>query len=121
MDPECHYVDPEEYGVTSAREVDINTFARAWEAGAPVLDVREDYEYVQAHVPGAVWIPLGDLTARLAELPAGETVYVICASGNRSKEGAAIVESSGRTAVSVAEGTTGWLRAGYPVEQGSAG
>ncbi|MGE5695281.1 MAG: rhodanese-like domain-containing protein [Candidatus Sericytochromatia bacterium] len=107
--------------MTPTKEVDINTFARAWESGAPVLDVREDYEYAQAHVPGAVWIPLGELTARLSELPRDETVYVICASGNRSKQGAEIVESSGRTAVSVAEGTTGWLRAGYPTEPGSAG
>ena len=102
------------------KEVDIATFACAWEAGAPVLDVREDHEYVQAHVPSAQWIPLGDLSARLAEVAHGETVYVICASGNRSKRGAEILESSGRSAVSVAGGTNAWLRAGHPASRGSA-
>ena len=102
------------------KEVDIATFARAWEAGAPVLDVREDHEYVQAHVPGAQWIPLGDLSGRLAEVAHGETVYVICASGNRSKRGAEILESSGRSAVSVAGGTKAWLRAGHPASRGPA-
>jgi len=102
------------------KEVDIATLAHAWEAGAPVLDVREDHEYVQGHVPRAQWIPLGELSARLTEVLPGETVYVICASGNRSKRGAEILESSGRSAVSVAGGTTAWLREGHPVHAGPA-
>lgn len=100
------------------KEVDISALARAWEAGAPVLDVREDDEFVRAHVPRAQWIPLGELPARVAEVPAEETVYVICASGNRSKRGAEILEASGRSAVSVAGGTKGWLQAGHPVDRG---
>ncbi|WP_139000306.1 rhodanese-like domain-containing protein [Rhodococcus zopfii] len=100
------------------KEVDTATFARAWESGAAVLDVREDYEYAEAHVPRATWIPLGELPARLAEVPQGEIVYVICASGNRSKHGARIAEAAGREAVSVAGGTSAWLRAGHPVERG---
>ncbi|BBX15303.1 rhodanese-like domain-containing protein [Mycolicibacterium duvalii] len=100
------------------QEVDIATFAPAWESGAPVLDVREDHEFVQAHVPGAQWIPLADLPARVAEVPSDATVYVICASGNRSKRGAEILEESGRRAVSVAGGTKGWIRAGHPAESG---
>ncbi len=102
--------------MTTIEEVDIPTFARAWGSGAPVLDVREDHEYAQAHVPGAQWIPLGDLPARVAEVPDGATVYVICASGNRSKRGAEILEGAGRSAVSVAGGTTGWVRAGHPAD-----
>lgn len=107
--------------MTAVKEVDITTLARAWESGAPVLDVREAHEFAQAHVPGAQWIPLADLPARVAEVPAGATVYVICASGNRSKRGAQILEESGRTAVSVAEGTKGWIRAGHPAESGRPG
>ena len=100
------------------KEVDIAALAGARQSGAVVLDVREDYEYEQAHVPGVTWIPLGDLAGRLGEVPPGEPVYVICASGNRSKTGARILESSGRVAVSVAGGTGAWLRAGHPVERG---
>ncbi len=69
-------------------EVDTAALIQAWESGAPVLDVREDYEYIQGHVPGAQLIPLPELSARVGEVSPGETVYVICASGNRSKRGA---------------------------------
>ncbi|MEE2032344.1 rhodanese-like domain-containing protein [Rhodococcus chondri] len=100
------------------REVDTAALTQAWEAGAPVLDVREDYEYTQGHVPGAQLIPLGELPGRVAEVLPGDTVYVICASGNRSKQGATILESAGRPAVSVAGGTSGWVRAGQPVRHG---
>ena len=100
------------------KEIDIATFADAWKACAPVVDVREDYEYVQAHVPGAQWIPLGELSARVAEVPDGDMVYVICASGNRSLYGADILSSAGRRAVSVAGGTGAWLRSGNPAEKG---
>ncbi|AFM18691.1 Rhodanese-related sulfurtransferase [Mycolicibacterium chubuense NBB4] len=104
--------------MAAVQEVDIATLARAWESGAPVLDVREDHEFAQAHVPRAQWIPLGELPARVGEVPADTTVYVICASGNRSKRGAEILEDSGRSAVSVAGGTKGWIRAGHPAESG---
>ena len=80
--------------------------------------MREDHEYVQAHVPGATLIPLGQLATRLAEVPAGDTVYVICAAGNRSKYGADILAAAGRAGVSVAGGTHAWLRTGHPVEHG---
>ncbi|MDV2475789.1 rhodanese-like domain-containing protein [Rhodococcus zopfii] len=100
------------------QEVDTATLIRAWKSGAPVLDVREDYEYIDGHVPGAQLIPLGELPARVGEVPAGDTVYVICASGNRSKRGATILESAGRAAVSVAGGTSAWLHAGQDVRRG---
>ncbi|SUE16763.1 sulfurtransferase, rhodanese related [Rhodococcus gordoniae] len=99
-------------------EVDTVALITAWESGAPVLDVREDYEYIRGHVPGARSIPLPELSARVGEVPPGETVYVICASGNRSKRGAEILESAGRSAVSVAGGTRAWVSAGREVRRG---
>ena len=65
-------------------EIDLNTFAAAHAAGASVLDVREPFEYVAGHVPGAVHIPLGELGARYTELAQDRPLYVICRSGNRS-------------------------------------
>ncbi len=102
------------------REVDIDEFGAAWAAGASVGDVREDYEYEQSHVPGALWIPLGELGSRLNEIPDAEVVYVICASGNRSLFGVDILAGAGRRAVSVDGGTSAWLRSGRPGERGGA-
>lgn len=100
------------------REVEVAEFADAWADGAPVVDVRERWEYVNAHVPGALLMPLGQLAAHVAEIPAGDVVYVICASGNRSLQGARIVEAAGRSAVSVAGGTSGWAAQGRPLDSG---
>ncbi|MFE3292101.1 rhodanese-like domain-containing protein [Rhodococcus sp. NPDC059234] len=100
------------------REVDFESFVDAWALGALVVDVREGYEFEQAHVPGALWIPLGELASRSAEVPEADVVYVICASGNRSLFGADILAGAGRHAVSVAGGTGEWLRSGRPGERG---
>ena len=100
------------------RETDIETFAEHRASGAPVVDVREDFEYAQAHVEGSLLIPLGELAARTAEVPAGETVFVICATGNRSLAGADILTAAGRPAVSVASGVVGWMQSGRPLATG---
>ncbi|MDV7084088.1 rhodanese-like domain-containing protein [Rhodococcus opacus] len=55
-------------------------------------------------MPGAQLLPLGQLGDRVTEIPAGAVEYVICASGNRSVQGARILMTAGRPAVSVAGG-----------------
>ncbi|MFJ8582552.1 rhodanese-like domain-containing protein [Micromonospora sp. NPDC093277] len=101
------------------RKVDLATFAAAHADGATVIDVRERVEYVGGHVPGARCIPLGDLHASIRDLPRGGTVYVICASGNRSQVGADLLGRVGIDARSVAGGTAAWARAGHPLTDGS--
>ena len=100
------------------QEVDVHTFAAAHADGAVVIDVREPYEYEAGHVPGARLIPLYAVPQHGAELPTGQTVYVICASGNRSLTGAMWLQSLGVEAISVAGGTSGWMSAGFPVVTG---
>lgn len=52
----------------------------------PLLDVREDAEYQEEHLPNAIHIPLGQLDARISELEPFRTqkIYVYCKSGKRS-------------------------------------
>ncbi|MBV6757351.1 rhodanese-like domain-containing protein [Rhodococcus opacus] len=97
------------------REIETMNFADAWADGAPVVDACE-WEYVDRHVPGALMMPLGQLRAHAAEIPAADVVYVNCAFGNR--EGARIVQARGRSAVSVAGGTSDRVTAGRPVDTG---
>ncbi|MGH9076458.1 MAG: rhodanese-like domain-containing protein [Acidimicrobiales bacterium] len=99
-------------------EVDLDTFASALAAGAPVVDVRQPDEYDAAHVPGARLIPLGELMARQAEIPPADRLYVICASGGRSLQAAAALSEAGYRAVSVAGGTNGWVERGGVVATG---
>ena len=51
---------------------------------AVVLDVREDDEWVHGHIEGATHIPMGDVPARLDELPEGDPLYGTCRGGGRS-------------------------------------
>ncbi|HET9076572.1 MAG TPA: rhodanese-like domain-containing protein [Acidimicrobiales bacterium] len=103
-------------------EVDLDTFARAHAAGATVLDVRNPDEYDQAHVPGAVLIPLGELAARQDEIPDADPLYVICAVGGRSLTAAQALVGAGYPAISVAGGTNGWIeRGGQFATGGGAG
>ncbi len=96
------------------QEVDVHTLAAAHADGAIVIDVREPYEYLSGHVPGARLIPLDAVPQRAGELPKGEPVYVICASGNRSRTAALWLGTFGIDALSVAGGTGAWMSAGFP-------
>ena len=90
------------------------------EEGAFVLDVREPSEWAEAHIPGATLIPLGELEARVSEVPAGQQVLVYCRSGNRSQTGRDILLKAGFTQVtSMAGGIREWSAAGYPTEAGN--
>ncbi|HUA88777.1 MAG TPA: HesA/MoeB/ThiF family protein [Steroidobacteraceae bacterium] len=50
----------------------------------PLIDVREVHEFSAGHLPGSVNIPLGQLPARLGEIPPGAAPVFICRSGGRS-------------------------------------
>jgi rhodanese-related sulfurtransferase len=80
-----------------------------------VIDVREPFEWEAGHAAGAVHIPLGDLAARIDDVPREAPVYVICAAGGRSLQGAALLEHHGIEAVNVTGGMTAWQQAGLPV------
>jgi glyoxylase-like metal-dependent hydrolase (beta-lactamase superfamily II)/rhodanese-related sulfurtransferase len=90
------------------------------EAEAPlVLDVREPWEYQRGHVPGAVLIPLGELSSRLEELDPGRPTAVICATGSRSQSAAALLGQKGfRRIYNVLGGTKAWKGQGFEVISG---
>lgn len=100
-------------------EVDLGAFAVAHAGGALVIDVREPCEYADGHVPGARLIPLAQLPQHAGDLPAGEPVYVICASGNRSWTAAQFLIQRGLDARSVTGGTGDWVTRGLPVVRGA--
>lgn len=84
-----------------------------------IVDVREPWEYTQGHIPEAISIPLGQVSARLGEIEKnGRPVAVVCASGNRSQSAAALLGRNGyETIYNLAGGTTGWMMAGLPLSQ----
>ena len=101
------------------REIDIDRLAELVEDGTAVIDVRETDEYAEGHVPGAINLPMGQLTSRLEELDRTSSVPVICASGNRSAAMTDVLLAQGFDALNVRGGTSAWIRSGRPLETGT--
>jgi rhodanese-related sulfurtransferase len=83
--------------------------------GLVVLDVREDDEWAAGHVEGAVHIPLMELGARYAELPAAEQTLVVCRVGSRSAYAVGFLLQQGIDAVNLDGGLAAWDAAGRPL------
>lgn len=86
-----------------------------------LLDVREQDEWDAGHIDGAQHIPLGELGARLAEVPRDRTVVAVCRSGSRSDRAAKGLRASGVAAENLDGGVTAWTRAGLPLVAKSGG
>ncbi len=83
--------------------------------GALLVDVRESREWRAGHVRGARHIPLDRLATEARRLPADVPVVVMCASGTRSRAGAAQLRGTGRQATSLAGGLAAWQATGGSV------
>jgi len=83
-----------------------------------VLDVREQDEFAEGHIPGSVNLPYGQLPERQGELPRDRAIAAICSGGKRSGLAASILQREGFAQVlHVADGGVGpWRRAGRALE-----
>jgi molybdopterin/thiamine biosynthesis adenylyltransferase/rhodanese-related sulfurtransferase len=90
------------------------------ESGEPVVvDVREQDEWDEGHIPGAVHVPRGHLESRIERLApdTARPVVVYCSAGNRSAFAAKTLTDLGyEDVVSLAGGFTDWKRNGFPVQ-----
>ncbi|HEX5799903.1 MAG TPA: molybdopterin-synthase adenylyltransferase MoeB [Gaiellaceae bacterium] len=99
----------EEIGSAEARERDSALF----------LDVREQNEWDEGVLPGAVHIPRGELEQRIEGLVPDRSreIVVYCAGGSRSAFATkSLAELGYENVVNLAGGFTDWKRNGYPVE-----
>ncbi|MET8699262.1 rhodanese-like domain-containing protein [Kitasatospora sp. NPDC058032] len=92
--------------------------AAAVPADAALLDVREQDEWDAGHVDGALHIPIGEVVARIGELP-DEKLYVLCRVGGRSAQVVQYLVQNGRDAVNVDGGMYAWDGAGRPMVSGN--
>ena len=99
-------------------EANVSALEVALAAGARLVDVRETDEYEAGHVAGAVHIALGTVPQQVQAFE-GDTVYVICRTGARSKRACEFLAQQGVEAINVAGGTLDWLAGGRPVVTGS--
>lgn len=86
-----------------------------------VLDVREAVEWHHGHIEGAQHIPLGDVPARLGEVPTERQVLVVCKMGGRSAQATGYLVQNGVDAVNLDGGMLEWQVAGRPMVSESGG
>jgi hydroxyacylglutathione hydrolase len=81
-----------------------------------VLDVRQDDEWAEGHIPGAVHVENGRLP--WDELPFGKDrpIVVHCRGGNRSASGISVLLRRGYRNVALLDGGwVGWSSSGFPI------
>jgi rhodanese-related sulfurtransferase len=96
----------------------VGKLARA-DADVQILDVREDSEWREGHIPGSLHRPYHDIHALPDEIDPGRPVAAICASGQRSATAASLLSAYGaRDVIHVVDGGVPlWERLGNPMER----
>ena len=83
---------------------------------AYLLDVREPEEWEAGHAPGAHHLPMMEVPARIAEIPADRDVVVVCRSGGRSGQVVSYLTGNGWDNVrNLDGGMLSWAAAGRDV------
>ncbi|MFL5826212.1 MAG: rhodanese-like domain-containing protein [Thermoleophilaceae bacterium] len=111
-----------EHGEVEAVErVGVDDLRARMESGEDVqiLDVREEPEWREKHIPGSLLVPYHDIHAVPEGLDPSRPVAAICSSGQRSGVAASLLKRYGVGDVwHVVNGGVGtWERAGYPIER----
>lgn len=107
----------EALGTTSASE------AARWnaEGDLSILDVRDDMEWEEKHLPDAQHTFVGYLEENLPDLPKNRRIVVHCSVGHRSALAASILQRNGFTNVhNMLGGITAWEKLGLPLIRNQA-
>jgi rhodanese-related sulfurtransferase len=86
---------------------DVKARLRAGES-IVLLDVREDSEVAEWSYPTFIHIPLGQLEARVSELPEGVEIICACHAGGRSMKAAALLDGLGFRVANLEGGRLAW-------------
>jgi molybdopterin/thiamine biosynthesis adenylyltransferase/rhodanese-related sulfurtransferase len=106
--------------ITEVDPKDVHELISSGHNGYVVVDVREQHEFEQSHLPGAVHVPRGHLESRIegAAPDKAQRVITYCASGQRSALAAntMLKELGYENVESMTGGITLWKDRGYEVE-----
>ena len=98
--------------LTAAEAID------AVRGGALIVDVRRRFEWNRTRIPGAVHLPLEQLTDKCAELPDDRLLITFCTGGLRSYGAANLLLEYGFEAKNMSGGLIDWRAAGGSLEPG---
>ena len=108
---------------TRVRETDVDTVKTRLDRGEKfvLVDVREESEFAEDHLPGAIHLGRGiierDIEAQVPELNTEMILY--CGGGFRSALAADNLQKMGYTnVISMDGGIRGWREKSYPLTKG---
>ena len=84
--------------------------------GGRALDIRDDEEWDEGRIPGAVHLAEEVVVERLEEFPEDTAIVVVCADGERSAKLAARLREEGQQAASIEGGMEAWKGEGLPMQ-----
>jgi molybdopterin/thiamine biosynthesis adenylyltransferase/rhodanese-related sulfurtransferase len=98
-------------GAPTMPDVTVHELKKELDAGRDLflLDVREPREFALGALPGGVLIPMGEIPARLQEIPAHRDIVCYCRSGGRSARVVNFLAQNGFTRIrNLTGGTLAW-------------
>ena len=104
-----HFSVRQEAESSMVREIDVWEYARAHLGDGLLIDLRDEIVFGHGTIPGAVNIPL-ERIRELYRLPKDRNVYLLCQSGDISREMAELLTDLGYNAFNLAGGYREYLR-----------
>lgn len=76
-----------------------------------ILDIRSDDAYKKGHIPGAVFVPFGEVAKpeNLALLPTDKPILVVCFTGHTASVATGILDMLGYNAWTLRFGMVSWV------------
>jgi len=84
--------------------------------GAQLIDVRQDYEFEAARIPGASRIGLESVADHRDAIAKDRPVVFYCRTGTRSAMAAQAFSEAGYDVSNLAGGITRWIEEGKPID-----
>ena len=114
----------EKRGTDTIERIDVPALHQRLERdpGLQILDVREQAEWDERHIPESVFTPYHDVRGIPNGMDPARPIAVICSSGQRSGVAASLLRRHGaETVLHVVDGGVGtWARRGWPVKEAGA-
>lgn len=109
---------------SKVRECSIEDLKAVLDSGSRVLvfDTREDHEWANGHIPGAIHLSKGIVERDIERVVPNlsETLYLYCGGGYRSALVAENLQRMGYTGcISVDGGFRAWKEKGFDIQSGS--
>ncbi len=80
-----------------------------------IIDVRSAGEFASGHIPGAVNIPLEQVSNRVNDLHAEPPLIMVCQSGKRARMAAEALQSKFNQVLILEGGTAAWIEQNQPI------